>query len=190
MNGCDTLRVYAPEFFEIVHRLQHHVHLLESLPLALTHHDFSQANILVNDSGNVTGVIDFDEAGIEAFGMYIWGLYECFFGSMEDGKWSSYDEMPVLANAFWNSPWSNTPPSLKLEKAETAVEISLSTGVTNRYFIDGMMEYPSDDDCTVAWICALQLKMIVAETMLDQLHYQLHQPKSDHSSILGIAWTR
>lgn len=132
MARNDTLRVYAPELFEIVHHLQHQVHLLESLPLVLTHHDFSQVNILVNDSGNVTGAIDFDEAGIEAFGMCIWGLYECFFGSMEDGKWSFYEEMPVLASAFWNSLWSNTPPSLKLEEAETAVKVSLSIGVINR----------------------------------------------------------
>lgn len=136
----DTLRIYAPELFGLFRRLQDQVHLLESLPRVLTHHDFSQVNILVNDSGNVTGVVDFDEAGIEAFGMCIWGLYECFFGSMEAGKWSFYNEMPVLANAFWDSLWANTPPSLKRAESETAVKVSLSIGVLNRYFIDGMMD--------------------------------------------------
>ncbi|KAJ5543307.1 hypothetical protein N7535_005735 [Penicillium sp. DV-2018c] len=136
----NTLRTYAPELSEIVRRLQYQVYLLESLPRVLTHHDFSQVNILVSDAGNITGVIDFDEAGIEAFGMCIWGLYECFFGSMEAGKWSFYDEMPVLANAFWESLWANTPPSLKQEEAETAVKVSLSIGVLNRYFVQGMVD--------------------------------------------------
>ncbi|OQD77797.1 hypothetical protein PENDEC_c002G06157 [Penicillium decumbens] len=136
----NTLKVYAPELFEVICRLQHQVHLLESLPRVLTHHDLSQVNILVSDAGKITGVIDFDEAGVEAFGMCIWGLYECFFGSMEAGKWSLYHEMPVLANAFWESLWANIPPSLKREEAEKAVKVSLSIGVLNRYFIEGMVD--------------------------------------------------
>ncbi|KAJ5143917.1 uncharacterized protein N7515_002704 [Penicillium bovifimosum] len=136
----NSLKIYAPELFDVVRRLQHKVYLLESLPRVLTHHDFSQVNILVNDTGNITGVIDFDEAGIEAFGMCIWGLYECFFGSMEAGKWSFYHEMPVLANAFWGSLWANTPPSLKREEAQTAIKVSLGIGVLNRYFIHGMVD--------------------------------------------------
>lgn len=78
----------------------------------------------MNDAGNTTGVIDFDEAGVEAFGMSIWGLYECFFGSMEGGKWSFYHEMPVLADAFWGSLWAHVPQSLRQEKAEMAVRVS------------------------------------------------------------------
>jgi len=145
-----TLRCLAPDLFDLISSLQPQLYLLESLPAVLTHHDFSQVNILVNDSGNVTGVIDFDEAGIEAFGMCIWGLYECFFGSMEDGKWSFYD-MPsedspgrtvreVLEHTFWESLWTNAPPSMKREEAEKAVKVSLSIGIINRYFIQGMMD--------------------------------------------------
>ncbi|KAK3933945.1 hypothetical protein QBC46DRAFT_429804 [Diplogelasinospora grovesii] len=147
-----TLKCLAPDLFDLLGTLQPELHLLESLPAVLTHHDFSQVNILVNDYGNVTGVIDFDEAGIEAFGMCTWGLYECFLGSMEDGKWSFYD-MPaaedfqpsrsvreVLECTFWDSLWGNAPPSLKRDKAERAVKISLSIGIINRYFIQGMMD--------------------------------------------------
>lgn len=87
-----SLEILAPDLHtHITEVLQPSLHLLERLPAVLTHHDFSQINILVDDSGHLTGVIDFDEAGIEAFGMCIWGLYECFFGMMEDGKWSFYD---------------------------------------------------------------------------------------------------
>ncbi|CAG7916449.1 unnamed protein product, partial [Penicillium olsonii] len=40
----------------------------------------------------------------------------------------------------------------------------------------------SHDDYTVAWICALPLEMVAAKTMLDTLHHQMSQPKSDHNA--------
>ncbi|KAG8162696.1 hypothetical protein KVR01_007174 [Diaporthe batatas] len=134
------------------HILQPSVHLLEKLPAVLTHHNFSQVNILVDDSGHLTGVIDLDEAGIEVFGMCIWGLYECFFGMMENGKWSFYDTVldggpreantirQGLENTFWESLWANTPAGLKQTETEQAVMVSLSVGVINRYFIQGMVD--------------------------------------------------
>ncbi|KAJ5731662.1 uncharacterized protein N7483_006170 [Penicillium malachiteum] len=137
--GNSSLQVHAPELLEIIRNLQRNVDLLDTLPMVLTHNDFSQVNILVNDVGNVTGVLDFDEAGIEAFGMCTWGLYESFFGSMEDSRWSFYDEMPLLADTFWVSLWANVPSSLKKEEKEKAIKVSLSIGILNRYFIQGMM---------------------------------------------------
>lgn len=135
-----SLRSLAPEVANLVRRLQTQVHLLDRLPKVLTHHDFAQVNILVNDFGNVTGVLDFDEAGVEAFGMCIWGLYECFFGSMEDGKWAFYEQAPLLENAFWDTLWANTPAKVNKKEAETAVKVALSIGAINRYFVDGMMD--------------------------------------------------
>lgn len=135
-----TLKIHAPELVEIIRHLESQVHLLGILPKVLTHHDFSQINILVNDVGNLTGVVDFEEAGIEAFGMCIWGLYECFFGSMEDGKWAFYEERPILEKVFWDTLWDNTPGGLKKENSETAVKVALSIGVINRYFVDGMID--------------------------------------------------
>ncbi|KAJ5622619.1 hypothetical protein N7528_005851 [Penicillium herquei] len=135
-----SLEIHAPELMDIVRDLQLNVHLLEALPMVLTHHDFSQVNILVNEAGNVTGVLHFDDAGIEAFGMCIWGLYECFFGSMEDSRWSFYEEMPLLADAFWGSLWANVPSHLKEVEMEKAMKVSLSIGILNRYFIRGMVD--------------------------------------------------
>lgn len=37
---------------------------------------------MVDLHGHVTGVIDFDDAQTEAFGMFIFGGYEGFFGVM------------------------------------------------------------------------------------------------------------
>ena len=142
----------APEIAKIAECLLEKVHLLDTLPAVLTHHDFSEVNILVNDSGEVTGVIDFDAAGIEAFGMCIWGVYECFLGSMNDGKWFFYDQpatcypgktvRDVLETTFWDSLWANVSQEVKekREELEVAVRVSLSIGVINRYFIRGMLD--------------------------------------------------
>ena len=55
------------------------------------HHDLVAQKIFVNETGGLTGVIDWDGAGIEAFGMMIFALYEAFFGGMEGGHWSAND---------------------------------------------------------------------------------------------------
>ena len=94
-----SLQKLAPEVAKVVVRLQTGLYRLSDLPAVLTHHDFAQVNIFVNDVGKVTGVIDFDEAGIEPFGMCIWGLYEGFFGCMEGGKWSFYKD----SFGHWNN---------------------------------------------------------------------------------------
>lgn len=145
-----SLQKLAPEVATVVVRLQSGLHRLGDLPAVLTHHDFAQVNIFVDDVGTVTGVIDFDEAGIEPFGMCIWGLYEGFFGSMERGKWSFYKQaadgypgrtvQEVLENAFWESLWSNVSPEFKRQVCEPAVKIALGIGIINRYFVHGMID--------------------------------------------------
>jgi len=71
----DNLRNTVPKIIEKVAALYDELHLLNELPAVLTHPDFTQLNILVDDDGSVTGVIDFDEAEFEALGMCNFGLY-------------------------------------------------------------------------------------------------------------------
>ncbi|KAI9696667.1 MAG: hypothetical protein M1820_008041 [Bogoriella megaspora] len=140
----------APEIAGIVACLRGKISLLGRLPAVLTHHDFSEVNILVDEAGNLTSVIDFDVAGVEDFGMCIWGIYECFLGSMEQGKWSFYNQKAdghrgrtireVLEIAFWDSLWSSVSPELQRQDLEAAIGVALSIGVINRYFIRGMMD--------------------------------------------------
>lgn len=40
----------------------------------------------------------------------------------------------------------------------------------------------TNDDYTVAWICALPLEMAAAKTMLDEIHNSLDQPRTDHNA--------
>lgn len=62
------------------------LHLLQSLPLVLSHPDLVGLNIFVDRvTGNITGIIDFNDAQIEALGISVVTLYEWFIGNMEDG---------------------------------------------------------------------------------------------------------
>ena len=150
LHRNSSLQAIAPEIANIVSNLRDRIHLLDRLPAVLVHHDFSEVNILVDEAGNVTGIIDFDAAGIEAFGMCIWGIYECFLGSMEQGKWSFFNQEAeqysgrtirnVLEVAFWDSLWSCISPDFQRRDLEAAIQVALSIGVINRYFIRGMID--------------------------------------------------
>lgn len=103
------------------------------------------------DVGTLTGVLDFEEARTEAFGINIFKIYENHVGSMEDGHWSPYDmpaeeEHPglsvseVLTEAFWDALWANTASGLGRRDSEEAVGVALRVGIINRYFVRGMLD--------------------------------------------------
>ncbi|MCJ1460303.1 hypothetical protein MMC28_010682 [Mycoblastus sanguinarius] len=146
-----TLRKIVPEVYEELAIISGKLILLETLPPVLTHRDLVSQNMFVDDTGALTGVIDFDEAEIEAFGMGVFGLYECIFGDMEGGVWAFYDFLAkdshppqsvyqVLTKVFWNTFWEHVVPELKREDAEEAVWVALEVGIVNRYFVEGMLD--------------------------------------------------
>lgn len=146
-----SLEKIAPDVHAEVTLISAQLHLLQSLPLVLTHPDLVGLNIFVDrKSGNFTGVIDFDDAQIEALGMNIVTLYEWFVGSMEDGHWSPYgtpageqygseNVSQVLEAAFWDTFWANVCPDLEREGSKQAISVALRVGVINRYIVDGGM---------------------------------------------------
>ena len=147
-----SLKQMAPEIHTLITSLSTRLHLLETLPTVLSHLDLGGPNIFVDkENGALTGVIDFDEARTEAFGINIFSVYENHIGSMEDGHWSPYD-MPaveqhpglsvseVLTKAFWDSLWTYAAPGIKREEFEEAVGVALRVGIINRYFVRGMLD--------------------------------------------------
>lgn len=89
LENNSSLKQMAPEIYTLVTSLSTRLHLLDTLPAVLTHLDLGGQNLFVDkETGALTGVIDFDEARTEAFGINIFTLYENHFGSMEDGHWS------------------------------------------------------------------------------------------------------
>lgn len=66
----NRLRQMEPRFAQKAAELTPKLHLLDRLPLVLTHIDFAEVNLMVDPSdGHLTGVLDFDGARVEAFAM-------------------------------------------------------------------------------------------------------------------------
>ncbi len=115
----DDLKRFEPRFIKKAISLLEKIPLLDKLPPVLSHADFAEINILVNSQGNLRGVIDFEDAKTEAFGMCIFGIYEGFFGVMKDQKWSFFDQdardgsgksvKNVLETAFWRRSGAHCP---------------------------------------------------------------------------------
>lgn len=146
-----SLKAIAPEVCAEVTSITAKLHLLQNLPLVLSHPDLVGLNVFVDRiTGAITGVIDFDGAEIEALGVNIFTLYEWFIGSMNDGHWSPYD-MPaggthggkttcqVLESAFWETFWANVSPEVKTEDGKEAMSVALRVGIVNRYMGDRKM---------------------------------------------------
>lgn len=105
---------------------------------------------MVNSQGNVTGVLDFEDAETEAFGMCIFGVYEGFLGVVQHQKWSFFDQgagdgsgksvKEVLETAFWKTLWDALPPVMRRHELEEAVMVALDIGIVNRYFVRGLLE--------------------------------------------------
>lgn len=144
----DDLKRLEPRFNEKARSLLIRIPLLDKLPPVLSHPDLNEMNILVNSEGHVTGVIDFDDAQTEAFGMCIYGIYEGFFGAMNDQKWSFFDQpagdasddtvRTVLEAAFWDTLWDSLPPEMSRQDLEEAVMVAVDIGIVNRYFVQGL----------------------------------------------------
>ena len=141
----------APELHTHIASLRTKLHLLTTLPAALTHPDLTSQNVFVEkDTGILTGVLNSDEARTEAFGINVFALYEKFFGSMVDGHWSPYD-MPagerypglsvieVLRRTFWDSLWANAATGLRREVYGEAVGVAVRVGIINRY-LEGVLD--------------------------------------------------
>ena len=146
-----SLGAIAPDVYTEVTAIAAKLHLLQDLPLVLNHPDLVGLNVFVDRmSGAITGVIDFDGAEIEALGISIFTLYECFIGSMDDRHWSPYD-MPagpahgretvcrMLESAFWQTFWAHVSLKVKEENSMEAVSVALRVGVVNRYMGDSNM---------------------------------------------------
>ncbi|KAI9688288.1 MAG: hypothetical protein M1820_010291 [Bogoriella megaspora] len=152
LSENDALKKIEPRYSEKAIALLTKVHLLDKLPPVLSHPDFAEVNIFVDSEGHVTGVIDFEDAQTEAFGMCIFGVYEGFFGVMNNQKWTFFDQPArdrygprtsvrnVLETKFWESLWDAMPPTMGKQELSEAVMVALEVGIINRYLVRGLLD--------------------------------------------------
>lgn len=77
--------------------------IFKTLPMVLTHGDLCEMNFLVDEnSGHLTGVIDWAEAEILPFGFNLWGV-ENLLGYMDGNGWNYFEGYEDLRGEFWKS---------------------------------------------------------------------------------------
>lgn len=171
LASMNQLRQIEPRFAQKAAELISKLHLLDRLPLVLTHIDFAEVNLMVDPSdGHLTGVLDFDGARVEAFGMCLFGVYEGFFGEMRDAKWRFFDQPAIPGNSprsvretlqttFWDTLWDAMPPGMTRQDLEEPVMVALEVGIINRYFDkDGDIDTEDENDLrSVNWATGLLL---------------------------------
>lgn len=58
--------------------------------------------IISSETGHITGIVDWAEAGILPFGFSLWGL-ENILGYMDSKGWHYYNNSGELENLFWQT---------------------------------------------------------------------------------------
>ncbi|KAF2219706.1 hypothetical protein BDZ85DRAFT_322098 [Elsinoe ampelina] len=145
-----TLQSIEPRFSQRANALLTQIPKLDQLPAVITVPDLAELNLMIDpESGALTGVLDFDDASIGAWGMCISGVYEIFFGQMREVKWKWFeDKAPesevsvreVLEEAFWEAFWEAAPEQYSRQEYEEAVRLATEIGMVNRYVSDDLLD--------------------------------------------------
>lgn len=99
-------------------------------PVALTHSDLNEMNILVDPgSGEITGVVDWPGASIQPFGFALYAL-ENALGSMTSDGWKWFDNADDLRDTFWSAFREQTGLS---EPQTRLIKLAGKAGILIRY---------------------------------------------------------
>ncbi|GAM90737.1 hypothetical protein ANO11243_087820 [Dothideomycetidae sp. 11243] len=132
---------------DFVKHVREHVHLIDSLPLVLTHTDVIPMNMFANpDDGSITSVIDWDHACIDIFGKSMWSLYEGFVTYTIDDVTHVQEQRDVIENVFWTRLWESVKPRLTPEVDGPAVRASMAVGAIARYLRFRTLDEIGDND--------------------------------------------
>lgn len=120
-------------FSDSVEELSNNLSLLfsEGYPAVLTHGDLCEMNFLVDpETGHLTGVIDWAEAGILPFGCALWGL-ENILGFMDRRGWHYFNSYQELEDLFWRSFKDSVGETL--DGKWRAIQVARRIGILFRY---------------------------------------------------------
>jgi len=97
----DRLSKELPERFQKnLKRVRDHLPRVFDLPFVVTHDDLNESNIMVDETGRITGIVDWAEAKILPFGISLWAL-EGILGWMDREGWHYHDNAAGLRAEFW-----------------------------------------------------------------------------------------
>lgn len=145
LNGVSSSGIPTARFEPALDEVREHLPTLVSgdFPLALTHSDLTELNILVDgDSGSITGVIDWTDAAVQPFGLTLYAL-EKFISSMGPHGWVYFDNAGALRDEFRRAFAENAGVStLQME----SIRIARMAGYFLRY------EHPTRVNTRELWV--------------------------------------
>jgi hypothetical protein len=103
---------------------------LAELPIVLVHEDLGSLNILTDDDGNVTAILDWNGSQHLPFGWNLYGV-DVFFGYMRVDGWVNRKEKDELETTFWTCLWENAPKEIssRKETLQFAIKIAKDVGL-------------------------------------------------------------
>lgn len=111
---------------------------LADLPIVLVHGDFATTNILSDDDGHITGIVDWESSEFLPFGWNFYGV-DLFLGELtyHDGefKFTDYEARTELETDFRHMFWEKAPPYMKPKRQilEEAIKVSRGIGLLWHY---------------------------------------------------------
>ena len=130
-TDLNRLHQHLPNRFkDTLNQVLEHLPRIFNIPFVITHGDLNEMNILVDDIGHITGVIDWAESEICPFGISLWAL-ENILGYMDDTGWHYHDNCKELREEFWRVFEKSVGPLQ--EDMKENIRISRMVGLFLRY---------------------------------------------------------
>ncbi|KAI9809970.1 MAG: hypothetical protein M1826_003805 [Phylliscum demangeonii] len=125
-SGQEVIQPFAAQ----IQRLVDDAHQVNPLPLQLAHLDLNELNIIVDEEGEVTGLIDWERSPPPMpFGMRCSRIHT-LPGEYQEGKYSERKEYQEMERGFWEDMVGHAPAAVlpTLRGHPEAVQISFLIG--------------------------------------------------------------
>lgn len=158
-NKLDKLARQLPSRFSgIISKIREELPAIfaPGYPLALTHADLCEMNIIVNaKTGGINGIVDWAEAKVLPFGMSLWGIRN-MLGTMNSSGWHYHRNSSRLEALFWDTFYGHVGKVSDDDKH--AMKIAERAGLVLRYgftWEDGIFERPANEqDSSIRYLDA------------------------------------
>ncbi|KAI9801623.1 MAG: hypothetical protein M1825_003302 [Sarcosagium campestre] len=122
-------------YYELIDHLIRSAPQLQSLPLFYTHFDLNGMNILSDKAGQITGVVDWELASVQPFGIGC-GYIHFLAGEIVNKQWQERPAYDAMERGFWASLFEETDVEIRRQLMSNldAVQTSVLIGTLFRIF--------------------------------------------------------
>ncbi|KZO97317.1 hypothetical protein CALVIDRAFT_83521 [Calocera viscosa TUFC12733] len=146
VNSTDPLLApYLEDFRELLDTQQ----VLDCLPMAISNGDLQFSNIFVDETGRVTGLVDWEDElhqpplGFDlCFLQWLLGDFRALLAG--GGQYTQYPNAAEIEERFWGGFFAHLPPAVHLTNTFIAeLELAMRFGAAFFHTIDGKCNLPS-----------------------------------------------